>query len=957
MTRRNRRPDLWDARLVSYRGALRQWDKDWGPRPGEPGCCVPKHLIDKYSWPPRAWDDAERSSAASTENSASPSVGAPAEHWREPRPGRAEPDSLAPLRLALRANGYRPVPVTAPRAGDPSFGKKPLLKAWQTVCRDPGEQAIIDWSVTNPEWSNTGLLCGETVGCDIDVLDPELAEEIQVLARRMLGPTPLLRIGRAPKCLLVYRAVAPFKKLRATLTKEGAPEANIEILADGQHFVAFGKHPDTGRDYEWPEGNPMHILHDTLPVVTEAQARDFVRAAADVLVARAGYTAKSLPTPTERVAVNDNTPAPARKGVSKDPETETPEQLAARAAFALERVYCGKGSYQVWMEIGAALHALGDDLGFKVWRDWSATGDVFKTSEIAQKWRHFGELTQFGIGTVFHHADQADPSWRERWAAARGDDDPRPDLLVHSGDLPATARELCRLFAQDGRFFERGGPVTVRRSADGSPVVVQLGVERTVLEAHRLCQPVAAGKPVTLPDRLARMYLAMEGDWSLPTLAGTSTLPLLAGDGTMRIAEGYDARTGLWCSNVAQVQIPDRPSEQQAAEALRLLRSTFRTFPFADAELEFDADIGVEVVSQTASPGLDESTLLAGLLTAVCRPSLFLAPGLLVRAAPISGAGTGKGLLVRAICMIAFGLRPRSFPAGHDEHEMDKRLVAELIEANPVLFLDNINRASLSSDTLASVLTERPARVRLLGKSRMLPVNSTAFVAVTGNGITVSEDLARRFLICNLDAGVEDPETRSFQPGFLEAIEAQRVELLAAALTIWRWGRQASELERGLALGSFETWCGWVRDPLLALGCMDPVNRLAETKANDPRRRHVADLFQAWWDNHKDRLMYLAELSHPVLEIADPHEKGRQYLAARIGRLVGTRAGGFALKRVRAEGKWGTDQYQLECTGEPTTDARPTTDTGGNCPYRRFTPYAPYDPYAFNPFRVAAATR
>src|SRR5262249_18829233 len=152
------------------------------------------------------------------------------------------------------------------------------------------------------------------------------------------------------------------------------------------------------------------------------------------------------------------------------------------------------------------------------------------------------------------------------------------------------------------------------------------------------------------------------------------------------------------------------------------------------------------------SPGLDESTFLVGLLTAICRPNLKLAPGFLVRAPEVSSAGTGKGLLVRSISAIAFGVRPRAFTTGGDRRELDKRLASDLIEAAPVLFLDNVNGSMLRSDTLASVLTERPARVRPLGRTGMVALNSTAFIAVTGNGLRVSEDLARRFIVCELDA-------------------------------------------------------------------------------------------------------------------------------------------------------------------------------------------------------------
>jgi hypothetical protein len=84
----------------------------------------------------------------------------------------------------------------------------------------------------------------------------------------------------------------------------------------------------------------------------------------------------------------------------------------------------------------------------------------------------------------------------------------------------------------------------------------------------------------------------------------------------------------------------------------------------------------------------------------------------------MAGAGTGKGLLVGAISVIAYGERPRPFTAGNDRHEMDKRLVSEVIEGNPVVFLDNVNGTLLRSDTLASFLTERPSGVRVLGPHR-----------------------------------------------------------------------------------------------------------------------------------------------------------------------------------------------------------------------------------------------
>ena len=492
---------------------------------------------------------------------------------------------------------------------------------------------------------------------------------------------------------------------------------------------------------------------------------------------------------------------------------------------------------------------------------------------------------------------------------------PKPQLVVHDGNLPATVDALRDVFAKLGAVFDRGGPVKVIKSANGSvPMAAPLTKESIVMEAHRVCEVVkisnGSPRPVTLPERVGRMYLDAR-DWGLPSLAGISTAPLLAEDGSIRTVEGYDPTTGLWCAHVLPVDLPERPTINDAIEALDLLRNVFRTFPFADAIRCRKG--ALDVVDLNRPPEQDESAFLLALITAVCRPSLWLAPGFLVTAPAVSGAGSGKGLLVRAINIIAFGVQPRAFTTGGNKEELEKRLAAELIEAQPGLFLDNANGFALRSDTLASVLTERPARTRMLGKTQMVLLNCTAFVAVTGNGLTVTEDLARRFIHCELDARCEDPELRSFAKGFLENIVQRRAELLTAVLTIWRYGRQnAAELDHGKPLGSFETWGEWCRDPLLALGCPDPVERIESLKSKDPQRQRIVELFTTWWAHHGSKPIAVNDLAVPLWNIVDPHSRGRQYMAVAIGRLDGTRAAGFVLSRQPPAGRWTAATYALE---------------------------------------------
>jgi hypothetical protein len=403
--------------------------------------------------------------------------------------------------------------------------------------------------------------------------------------------------------------------------------------------------------------------------------------------------------------------------------------------------------------------------------------------------------------------------------------------------------------------------------------------------------------------------------------AGITTAPVLRDDGSLRTLEGYDEASMLWCAKIPTLQIPDRATYAHAEATLLELRRPFCTFPFADSIRVRDNSRNTDVVDLSLPPGHDESGFLVGLMTAVCRPSLWLAPGFLVRAPQISGAGTGKGLLVRAMCAIAFGVSPNAFATGGDRQELEKRLAAELVEAAPVLFLDNVNSVALRSDLMAQLLTERPVRGRKLGFTRMVALNSTTFFALTGNGVTIAEDLARRFIWSELDAHCEDPEQREFEPGFLDDIQRRRPELLSYVLTIWRWGRQnAADLKRGRPLGSFEQWASWCRDSLISLGCCDPVERIDAAKCEDPERGRIVRVFQAWDLRHGDRPMKVSELADEVRAAAGSHGRNQQSLTSYLIQLTNARAGGFVLIREKPVGKWSPSRYVLRRTTSQTCE-------------------------------------
>jgi hypothetical protein len=522
---------------------------------------------------------------------------------------------------------------------------------------------------------------------------------------------------------------------------------------------------------------------------------------------------------------------------------------------------------------------------------------------------------------------------KEHKARSNGADG-KPRLLVENCSPDRTVAALRDILSASGWFYDRGVPVRLAFDQIKQGIVAQPATpDSIILAAHRICRPyvskaTGAEENARLPRTFAVMYLDWAGEWQLPPFNGIAGAPLLQESGEICALEGYDPVSGMWCEKVPDLTglVPDHPTQEDAAKALRLIRETFKTFCFADAQTKpyesYDAPCfsgeekfeinKLKVVNTTTAPGKDESAFLVGLLTAVCRPSLHLAPGLLFRAAYVSGAGAGKGLLARCICLIAYGREPCAVTSGSTPEELEKRIAAELIGGSPSLFLDNLNNTSFRSNLLASAITERPSSVRLLGKSQMVQLNASTMVIMTGNALTISEDLVRRFIEVEFEAGIENPEEREF-PGDIRAeVARRRPELLAALLTIWKWGRTASGIMPGRALGSFETWCRWVRDPLLALDCQDPVLRIGEAKKHDSRRQFIVELFAKWWDKHQDSPMAVNDLDEEIKNLVDPQGRGRQYLATRIGNLAGTRVAGLVLTRQEAAGRWNAATYALK---------------------------------------------
>lgn len=280
---------------------------------------------------------------------------------------------FAALAPTLIENGYLPVPIVP---GD----KKPAIADWARVREiDPAQFA----------GHGVGLLTGQAVGAapaivaiDIDIDDEEIAHRMRDHVLAAFGPT-VWRIGRAPRCIFVYRAEeAGWTKAKSSVFSAGA----IELLALGQQFVGYGVHP-TGVEYSWPGmlDGPEFMPASDLPLITLDMVDNLFTAYHTTMLS-AGHR-PITPGVKARPDTGDEIPGAFMPpiGLTLESAAEALAQLSADA----------RGE---WLEAGMALHHEFEHSlqALDVWDTWSRTSSKHIEGECARLWAGFGKREEHG---------------------------------------------------------------------------------------------------------------------------------------------------------------------------------------------------------------------------------------------------------------------------------------------------------------------------------------------------------------------------------------------------------------------------------------------------------------------------------------------------------------------------------------------------------------------------------
>jgi hypothetical protein len=267
-------------------------------------------------------------------------------------------------RQTLLDNGYLPIPV---------MGKKPALDNWRENIAPEGYGGY-----------NTGILCGSVVAIDIDVLDAGIADQISTYAKSVCGET-VYRVGKAPKVLLVYRNASPEGRKRVSKRYDCG---RVEVLGEGQQFVAFGTHPDTKQPYTWPGlmGSILDVSIDRLPQVNDSQITDILHRFKEIAEA-AGYRPVSKESELAKNCEYDPTDPLDRPEIIQDLTIERCKKILASIDPDCSR--------DEWRNLGMAMHYQfkGSPEALALWDEWSSKGTKYKSGEPEKQWDSFGQYS------------------------------------------------------------------------------------------------------------------------------------------------------------------------------------------------------------------------------------------------------------------------------------------------------------------------------------------------------------------------------------------------------------------------------------------------------------------------------------------------------------------------------------------------------------------------------------
>lgn len=437
-------------------------------------------------------------------------------------------------------------------------------------------------------------------------------------------------------------------------------------------------------------------------------------------------------------------------------------------------------------------------------------------------------------------------------------------------DFAREASSACRL---NGVYRRDNQPVIVNRETGGieplSPAKFCTELEEvavtSVEKSMRLNgETFTIKKPKTMTKAMAEITLCAD-----PFVYGLRKLervnmvrqPVMRKDGRIDLLpKGYDEESGIMTMG-NEVEVTKREElacldEEGRKAALRaasgVVRSALKEFPFVD-----ELDLAIQVASMVSFYGALLLPVNANRLNFEFKANKHR---------------SGKTLLIKLSIVPVMGRAiVQAFP--RDENRLRDLLASATLGAKSYLILDDV-KGFLSSETLNAFLTASWWGDRKMHTQTLFEAKRQSIVFLSGHELTLSPDLAGRFLECRLHVETADStEARVKQPIDDEYLGQGwvRSELLSALHTlIVLWdlaGRPKGKTQRP----GFEEWCKIYGGIVEHAGFGDPCQKRADDEGSDPEYDDmmalVKDLLEGFKDEEKLKEFTFAHLIERCVEL------------------------------------------------------------------------------------------
>ena len=281
--------------------------------------------------------------------------------------------------VRIARNGYAVIPI---RPGE----KRPYGDRWQTY--DGTEEGVLDWIKSGKGSFGVGIKTKDSPAVDIDVQDAKVVDKIREMVFAKTGRT-LQRVGFAPKTLLAYQTDEPFPKVDTGFwVDDKGRTAKVEILGDGQQFVAAHIHPDTGKPYRWLDGKSvLDTPRDDLPILRQRHAEEIKAEAIQIFLGQ-GWVKKT--NAVQRLTASGYDPDDPFAAVRAKTDISD-DQLHHKLSLVPSNE-----DYEVWFHVGMALFHQYDGAmyGLELWHQWSSSAPNYDADALDKKWPTFNIQTK-----------------------------------------------------------------------------------------------------------------------------------------------------------------------------------------------------------------------------------------------------------------------------------------------------------------------------------------------------------------------------------------------------------------------------------------------------------------------------------------------------------------------------------------------------------------------------------